>query len=116
MVSEAVYNLFSLSFTSYILAKCDKLQSGTAFQTQLEKDFSMSDSTNIAEKWWKWKQIMDLYINLAILGKSEKEKYGAFLYTIGQTGCDIYNTMTFGEGEEKKLHMLSTKLETYCKP
>ena len=63
----------------------------------------------------KVKQTMDLYRNLAMSGKSEKEKCGAFLYMIGQTGHDIYNTMTFGEGEENKLDVLFTKFETYCK-
>ena len=48
-------------------------------------------------------------------GKSEKEKCSAFLYTIGQAGRDIYNTMTFSE-EQDKIDILFTKFEMYCKP
>ena len=65
------------------------------FRPPPEMDFSTADGANIAEKWRKWKQIMDLYLTLAMMDKSEK---GAFLYMIGQTGQDIYNTMTFAEG------------------
>ena len=43
----------------------------------------MADGTNVAKKWWKWKQAMDLYLTLAMLEKSEKDKCGAFLYMIG---------------------------------
>ena len=74
----------------------------------------MSHSTNVAERWRKWKQMMDLYLNLAMLGKSKKEKCGAFLYMIWQTSRDIHNTMTFDE-EKEKLDVLFTKFETGSK-
>ena len=79
-------------------------------------DFSTADGINIAEKFRKWKQTMDLYLTLAVLEKSEKDKCGTFLYMIGQTGRDIYDTMTFAEKEESKLDVLFTKFDTYCKP
>ena len=86
------------------------------FRPPPEMDFSTADGANVAEKWRKWKQTMDLYLSLAMSDKSEKDKCGAFLYMIGQTGRDIYNTMTFAEGEENKLDVLFRKFEAYCKP
>ena len=58
---------------------------------------------------------MDLYLTLAVLEKSEKDKCGTFLCMIGQTGRDIYDKMTFTEKEESKLDVLFTKFDTYCK-
>ena len=49
-------------------------------------------------------------------GKSEKEKCSAFLYTVGQTGRDVYNTMTFSEEEQDKIDILFSNFEVYCKP
>lgn len=79
-------------------------------------DFSTTEGTNVAEKWRKWKQTMELYLTLSMTGKSEKEKCGAFLYIIGQAGRDVYNTMTFSDEEKDKIAVLFTKFESYCKP
>ena len=86
------------------------------FRPPPEMDFSMADGTNVAKKCRKWKQTMDLYLTLAVLEKLEKDKCATFLYMIGQTGRDIYDTMTFAEKEESKLDVLFTKFDTYCKP
>ena len=59
---------------------------------------------------------MELYLKLAMSGKLEKSKCEVFLYTIGQMGRDIYNTMSFAEDETDKLDVLFTKFGTYCKP
>lgn len=48
--------------------------------------------------------------------KSEKEKCSVFLYTIGQAGRDVYNTMTLADGERDKIDILFAKFEAYCKP
>ena len=82
----------------------------------LELDFSTTGHTTLPERWRQWKQAMELFIELAMAGKSEKEKCSAFLYMIGQTGRDIYNTMTFVESEVDKITALFTKFKTYCKP
>ena len=50
-------------------------------------------------------------------GKSEKVKCSSFLYTVGQTGRDIYNTtMTYLEEEQDKIDILFSKFEAYYKP
>ena len=58
---------------------------------------------------------MELYIQLCLEGKSEKEKCNIFLYVIGQAGRDIYNTMTLQENERNKIDILFRTFEEYCK-
>ena len=47
---------------------------------------------------------------------AEKEKCSAFLYTIGQAGRDVYNTMRLTEEETDKIEILFSKFDAYCKP
>ena len=56
---------------------------------------------------------MQLFIELSMPKNSEKEKCSAFLYTIGQAGRDVYNTMQLTEEERDKIEVL---FEAYCKP
>ena len=86
------------------------------FKPPPEMDFSSTDGANVAERWQKWKQTMELYLKLAMSEKSEKSKCDVFLYIIGQAGHDIYDTMAFEEAEKDKLNVLFTKFEAYCKP
>ena len=69
------------------------------FKPPPEMDFSTAEGANVAEKWHKWSQTMEPYLKLAMSGKSEKSKCEVFLYTIRQTGHDIFNTMSFTEDE-----------------
>ena len=81
-----------------------------------ELDFSTTGRTSLPERWRQWKQTMQLYIELTMKNKSQKEKCSAFLYTIGQAGRDVYNTMTLSEEEQDKIDVLFSKFELYCKP
>ena len=81
-----------------------------------ELDLSPNGRTTVAEKWRQWKQTMQLFIDLTMSKNTEKEKCSAFLYTIGQAGRDVYNTMTLGEEEADKIDILFSKFEAYCKP
>jgi len=74
-----------------------------------ELDLSPNGTTTIAEKWRQWKQTMQLFIDLTMSQKTEKEQCSAFLYTIGQAGRDVYNTMTLTEEETNKIDVLFTK-------
>ena len=67
-----------------------------------EMDFSTTGARDVADTWRKWKQTMELYLQLCMNEKSEKEKCSIFLYVIGQTGHDIYNAMTLPEDERDK--------------
>ena len=53
--------------------------------------------------------------NYATVYRADHEKYSTFLYTVGQTGRDIYSTMTFLEEEQDKIDILFSKFESYCK-
>ncbi|MCG7876437.1 MAG: RNase H-like domain-containing protein [Candidatus Thiodiazotropha endolucinida] len=79
-----------------------------------EMDFSTSG--NIAERWKMWKQTVQLYLDVAMADKSEKEQCKALLYIIGKDGREIYNTFVLQEAEQDKLAPLLTKFENYCIP
>ncbi|KAL5488586.1 hypothetical protein EMCRGX_G017553 [Ephydatia muelleri] len=72
-------------------------------------DFTITDSVTLAEKWRRWRQTMELYLNLSIPDKSDKEKCSIFLYLIGQTGRDIHSTMTLTNEEKDKIGILFRK-------
>ncbi|CAC5362482.1 unnamed protein product [Mytilus coruscus] len=64
----------------------------------------------------RWKQTMNLYLEVAMGEKTEKEQCRAVLYVIGLEGREIYNTLNFGENEADKLEVLLKKFEDYCIP
>ena len=80
-----------------------------------ELHLSSTGPTTIAERWRQWSQTIQLFIELSMKDKSEK-KCSIFSYTIGQTGRDVYNTMTLTDGERDKISTLFAKFEAYCKP
>lgn len=71
------------------------------FKQPPEMDFSHED--NLSEKWKRWKQTMNLYLEVAMGEKTEKEQCRAVLYVIGLEGREIYNTFNFGENEADNL-------------
>ncbi|CAC5421262.1 unnamed protein product [Mytilus coruscus] len=75
-----------------------------------------SHENNLFEKWKRWKQTMNLYLEVAMCEKTEKEQRRAVLYVIGLGGREIYNTFNFGENEADKLEVLLKKFEDYCIP
>ena len=81
-----------------------------------EMDFSTTGARDVAETWRKWKQTMELYLQLCLAKKSEKEKCSTFLYIIGQAGRDIFNAMTLQDNERDKISVLFAKFEEYCRP
>ena len=52
---------------------------------------------------------MNLYLEVTLNDRSEKEKCKATLYVIGLEGREIYNTFHFGESEVDKF-------DDYCIP
>jgi len=81
-----------------------------------EMDFSTTSARNVAGTWRKWKQTMELYLQLCLSKKSKKEKCSTFLYVIGQAGRDIFNAMTLQDIERDKIDILFGKFEEYCRP
>ena len=82
----------------------------------IEMDFSTMDGTSVAEKWRRWRMTMELFIELSMSDKSEKEKCSAFLYIISQAGRDIFNAFVLTAEERDKINVLFAKSESYCKP
>ena len=84
-----------------------------------EMDFSTTDSISVSEKWRTADvEAMELYLTLALSDKSEKEQCCAFLYLIGQSGRDIYNTMQLADKEVNKIDVngvLFRWFEDYCR-
>ena len=95
----------------------------TSFPKSAEMNF---DAANVSAEWRRWKQNMTLYIDAVMTGKTQKEKYSAFLYCIGQRGRDIYNTFTFEKVKDEHgvdtdvdditVAILFTKFQDYCNP
>ena len=75
-----------------------------------EMDFSTMDGTSVAEKWRRWRQTMELFIELSMSDKSEKEKCSAFLYIIGQAGRDIFNAFVLTAEERDKVKRFLCRL------
>lgn len=80
-----------------------------------ELDFTSSEG-NLSEWWKRWKQTMNLHMDVCMKEATEKEKCSAFLYVIGQDGRDIHNTFQFAEDEVDKIIPLIQKLDDYCTP
>ena len=81
-----------------------------------EMVISTTVASDVVDTWQKWKQTMELYLQLCMDEKSEKEKCSVFLCVIGQTGHDIYNAMTLPEDKRDKINVLFAKFKKYCKP
>ena len=75
-----------------------------------ELDF-MSREGNLSERWKRWKETMNLYMNVCLKGATEKEKCSAFLDVIGKDGRDIHNTFQYVEDEINKITPLIQKFE-----
>ncbi|CAC5373079.1 unnamed protein product [Mytilus coruscus] len=84
------------------------------FKQPPEMDFSHED--NLSQKWKIWKQTMNLYLEVAMGEKTEKEQCRVILYVIGLEGREIYNTFNFGENEADILDVLLKKFKDYCIP
>ena len=70
--------------------------------------FSDLDQIDLAERWRRWRQTMELYLRLNMADSDEKEQCDAFRYIIGQ--------ITFTSSEKNKIDALFAKFEDYCKP
>ena len=66
-----------------------------------EMDFSISG--NIAERWKSWKQTVQLYLDVAMSEKTEKEKCKAFLYVIGKEGRENIQHVCFRRRTEGQM-------------
>ena len=79
-------------------------------------EMNFSRDENMSERWKKWRQTMELYLDVAMSETEEKNRCKALLYVIGQDGRDIYNTFIIQEGNKDKIAPLFTQFERYCIP
>jgi hypothetical protein len=91
------------------IPKMDKLRQPPELQ------FVSSDG-DLSERWKRWIQTVNLYLDVCMKDASEKERCSAFLYIIGQDGRDIHNTFDFETSEVDKIKLLIQKFEDYCIP
>ena len=75
------------------------------------------DSTRLASKWRRWKEEIELYMDLAMNGKGEQTKTKLFLYLIGSKGREIYETMKFeAPPQDRTLQQVIAAFDSYCNP
>ena len=91
------------------IPKMDKLRQPPELQ------FILSDG-DLSERWKRWIQTVNLYMDVCMKDASEKERCSAFLYIIGQDGKDIHNTFDFETSEVDKIKPLIQKFEDFCIP
>ena len=78
-------------------------------------DFGNPSECPHAWKWWK--EEITLYMDLAMDGREEKTKVKLFLYTIGNQGLEIYDTLPFSRGPtERSLKDVIDAFETHWNP
>ena len=86
--------------------------------TQLKPPAQLDfDVTNLGDSWKRWKQELELYMDLAMCGKEEATKVKLFLYLIGSQGREIYDTMAFeAPASERSLSQVLVAFDTHCNP
>ena len=73
---------------------------------------------NLRENWRRWIQRFELFLTASgKVKEAEKVQCAILLHLIGDEALEIYNTFTFGEGEDRdKLTVLKKKFEDYVNP
>ena len=73
------------------------------------------DAIGQARKWKRWKEEIELYMDLAMDGKSERTKTKLFLYLVGSKGREIYETMQFETpAHERTQQQVVAAFVSYC--
>ena len=79
-----------------------------------EFDFDVS---NVAHSWKRWREEVELYMELAMVGKKEETIVKPFLYIVGSQGREIYETLSFDqEPEERSFKDIVEAFSNYCDP
>ena len=75
------------------------------------------ETVNLDDSWKRWKQEVELYMDLAMCGREESMKVKLFLYLFGSQGREIYNTMIFeAPGHERNLKQVLDAFHKHCNP
>ena len=72
------------------------------------------EAINLADSWKRWRQEVELYMDLAMCAREESK---LFLYLLGSQGREIYSTMTFeAPGHERNLKQVMDAFDRHCNP
>ncbi|CAC5394822.1 unnamed protein product [Mytilus coruscus] len=75
------------------------------------------DAHDLVDAWKKWKEELNLYIDLVMDSEDEQAKVKLFLYLVGTRGREIYLTMAFDqEPQNRTLGMVLQAFDGYCNP
>ena len=79
-----------------------------------EFDFDVS---NLAHSWKRWRKEVELYMELAMVGKKEETIVKLSLYIVGSQGREIYETLSFDQEHEKRSFKdIVEAFSNYCDP
>ncbi|PFX11642.1 hypothetical protein AWC38_SpisGene24544 [Stylophora pistillata] len=86
--------------------------------TQLKPTAQLDfDATNLADSWKRWKQELELYMDLAMSGRDEATKVKLFLYLVGSRRREVYDTMAFEiPASERTLTQVLEAFDGHCNP
>ena len=77
----------------------------------------LSFEGNVTENWKRFKQRFDLYDKATENKKrNDEQKVALFLTIAGQEAVDVFNTLTFEDGQDKLIDVVVGKFEEYCSP
>ena len=75
------------------------------------------DSASLWSSWKRWKEEVELYMDLAMARKDVKTKIKLFLYLIGSRGREMYETLSFThEPDDRNLSHFLEGFEAHCNP
>jgi hypothetical protein len=60
------------------------------------------DASNVAHSWKLWREEVELYMELAMVGKKEETIVKLFLYIVGSQDREIYETLSFDQEPEEQ--------------
>jgi hypothetical protein len=73
------------------------------------------DARNLVDAWKKWKEELNLYIDLTMDDDNEPAKVKLFLYLNATRGREIYETMTFANAPENRTLLMVSEAFGYHK-
>ena len=75
------------------------------------------EARNLADAWKKWKEELQLYIELTMDNENDVAMVKMFLYLVGTQGREIYETMTFERPpNERTFKQVLDAFEEHCNP
>jgi len=72
---------------------------------------------NVSDNWIRFKQRLTLYMEAINMdNKPDKRKIDVLLAVAGPEAIDVFNTLSFTDGEQDNFAEVIRKLDQYCTP